>query len=413
MTPSPPRAEARSKITAGTYELINAVKLRSGVHLKGEDGAVLRKTPSVQSLLAEFVGYGLYEFSVADPHLFEIGMGVHIADDNSGGFYTTVATITRREGDAFFIDRPLKHDYLPNANARVASLYSIIDATSVSDASIENLVLDGSYPQESEVLTGCRGAGIFMLGCHRVRIKDVEVRYYHGDGISFQQCTDIAVLRCHVHHNTGGGLHPGSGTVRYLMEDNHIHDNGRDGIFYCLRTMYSNCSNNVIERNGETGISVGERDTHHRISGNTIRDNGRQGIDFRQYQAFGSDDAIVEANRIGLNNRAASGENLAEITIYPGINRIHLEGNEIEAGPHAALHVSPGCGEVSFAGNTVSGRPQHLGDVTGDCANVELTVPPVLPRVGPEAVPASAAWHLNIDELQSWSESDRVLRAIA
>ena len=84
-------------IPKGVYRLRNALKLRDGVRLVGEPGAVLTRVPSVESRLLDYVGYGHYEISVEEPELFNIGMGIHVTADTAGGFYDTVATIIGRQ----------------------------------------------------------------------------------------------------------------------------------------------------------------------------------------------------------------------------------------------------------------------------------------------------------------------------
>ncbi len=127
-------------------------------------------------------------------------------------------------------------------------------------------------------------------------MRNVEIRNYRGDGLSFQQDIDVTVDGCHLHHNTGGGLHPGSGSVRYILQGNRIHDNGGCGIFYCLRTTHSLCRDNRIENNAGTGISIGERHTDHAITGNTIRGQGGAGISFRPPIRRSGDRFVLRCN---------------------------------------------------------------------------------------------------------------------
>ncbi|HZP80267.1 MAG TPA: right-handed parallel beta-helix repeat-containing protein [Chthonomonadaceae bacterium] len=387
-----------ARIPAGIYRMHNALHLRSGVRVVGEEGAVLVKVPSVASPIADYLGYGFYEFTVQEPEKFCVGMGVRIADDNAGGFYQTVATIVARQGDTFFVDRMFAHDYLPDKNGSVASLFPLVVGYDVTDASVENLALDGNE-EETRDLNGCRGGGVFLLGSQRVRIEGVEVRNYRGDAVSFQQCTDIQVRRCHLHHNTGTGLHPGSGSVRYLLEENHVHDNGNFGLYYCLRTSHSHCLNNRLERNGSAGISIGERDTDHLIRGNTVVGNEVEGIVFRPCHARGGDRVIVEGNRIGPN---CTRKGDCEILIYDGLHDIHILGNAIEPGRNAALRVGDRCERLSFAENTVSGRRQEPTDIAGHAGSVRLERPSQLPPVGPSALPMDGARHLHRESLPPW-----------
>lgn len=390
------------EIPAGVYMMHDALHLRSGVRVIGEQGTILRKVPSVASAIRDYLGYGFYEFTVAEPEKFEVGMGVQLYDDDAVGFYTTVATIIGRDGDVFYTNRMFHHDYRPPANGEVASLFSLIEGYQIEDAAAMNLTLDGN-PEETRVLTGCRGGGVFLLQTHRIQLKNVEVTNYRGDAISFQQSTDITVRSCHLHHNTGGGLHPGSGTVRYVMEENEVHDNGGCGIFYCLRTTHSLCRNNRLHHNAQAGISIGERDTDHLIIDNTIVDNGGPGVEFRQPVMRGGDRVRLERNTIGPNCRGAGQH---EITIEENLHDIYIAGNSITHQTHGdgkALSVGAGCTGITFANNTICGQPQSPRDIDGCSELVSLELPGTFPEVGPEAATSQSVAHLNLQGLRPLS----------
>ncbi len=380
------------EVPTGVYQMRDALHLREGVLLLGEKNAILRKEPSVCSALSQVCGYGHYEFAVAQPDKFEVGMGVLISDSEAGGFYTTQATITAREGDWFFIDRPFSHDYHPSRGGIVESLFSIVDGHDISGAGLIQLTLDGNEA-ENENLNGCRGGGVFLLGCRDVEIKNVEVAHYNGDAISFQQCIDIAVQGCDIHHNSGGGLHPGSGSVRYVLSDNRILNNGGDGIYYCLRTTHSRCENNEIYENGGVGVSVGERDTDHLIVGNNIARNGGAGIEFRVPVVQSGDRARVEKNRLEANCQK-DGE--AEIVVNAGLRDISIAENRIFPSGAAVLWVGENCENVSFYDNEIIGADSIIA---GEA--VLRKAPETLPDVGPEAASVGSARHLGIEFLDS------------
>jgi hypothetical protein len=387
------------EVPAGTYQMHDSLHLRSGVRVVGEPGTVLQKVPSVSAPLLDYLGYGHFEFTVTEPETFRVGMGVHIADDNSGGFYDTVATIIGRQGDLFFIDRMLNHDYLPGANGRVTSLFPIIDGWKVSDAVAENLTLDGNT-EETRWLNGCRGGGVFLLGAQRVRLDNLDVRHYRGDGISFQQCTDITVRGCHVHDNAGTGLHPGSGSVRYVMEANRVHDNGSCGIYYCLRTSHSICFRNRLERNGAVGISIGERDTDHLIESNVIVGNQREGILFRKPLVHGGDRVGITDNVIGPN---CLGEAEAEISIPSGLRDIALVGNTFHPGKGCAWSIAPDCERIITAWNKVVAEGKEPTEVDGVPGTATQQALENLPPIGPAALPPDGARHLHFDTLPKWT----------
>ena len=376
------------KIPAGTYTMHDALHLRSGVHIVGERGTILKKVPSISSPLRPWVGYGQFEFQVKEPRKFKVGMGVCFGDKNAFGFYETVATITGRKGDTFFIDRPFAHDYAPPAGAWVRSTFSLISGNGITDASIRQLTLDGN-PKEKSGLNGCRGGGLNLLNAQRVVIEDVEVTRYNGDAISFQGCTDIFVRHCHVHHNKGTGLHPGGGTVRYVMTDNVSEHNTGCGLFYCLRTTHSVCASNIFRHNGRAGVSIGERDTDHLLRYNQITDNAGPGIFFREPFLQSGDRLWIEGNELANNGGAA------EIVLERALHQVCIIGNSIRPRTGPALFVGPGCTDIYFTGNTSS-------TVAGAKRAVRCKQPARFPAVGPLAAPLDAARHLNIAQLPRW-----------
>jgi hypothetical protein len=374
------------EIPAGTYAMRNALHLRDGVHVVGESGTVLQKTPSAQSALTHVCGFGHYEFRVAEPDKFAVGDGVLIADNNAGGFYTTAATITARDGDLFFIDRPFAHDYNPGAGGNVTSIFSILDAHNIRSASAKNLILDGNFPKEKNLLNGCRGGGAFLLGAHNISLENVEVRNFHGDALSFQQCTDISIDNCFLHDNTGGGIHPGSGSVRYFLRENKIENNGGCGIFYCLRTTHSLCESNVIVGNKSHGISIGERDTDHILRGNTIKENGGAGIGFRAPVVQSGDRVWIENNALADNNRDGK---FAEIFIARGLRDIAVIANDFGSTPGAEIIIEDNCENIFVANNKAQNQ-------AADIPNTTHTAPEEFPTVGPKAAGETSARHLNI-----------------
>jgi hypothetical protein len=382
------------EVEAGEYLMYDALHLRSGVRVVGGPGVVLKKVPSVSSWILDWLGYGHYEITVAEPEKFRPGMGVHVIDSQAMGFYTTVATIIEIEGERLFLDCMLHHDYSPGDGALAVSVFPLVEASGVTCASIEGICLDGNKDEETFELNGCRGGGVFIYQSREVVVRGVEVRNYRGDAISFQQNIDITVEDCHVHHNTGGGLHPGSGSVRYLLQNNWLHDNGGCGIFYCLRTTHSICRGNRIEGNGQAGISIGERDTDHLVTGNTIRGQGGPGVLFRPITRRGGDRVRLEGNTIGGNCRTSGG---AEVEVAAGVRTLHFVGNVFEPGNKPAIWLGEGCEEIYIEGNQVSGWDLEPEDVTGRRELATFTAPAAFPTLGPLALPPDGARHLGVD----------------
>ncbi|GAG47347.1 unnamed protein product, partial [marine sediment metagenome] len=182
------------EIGEGEYIMHDSLHLRSNVTVRGKKGkTILRKADGVTSALALDGDFGEQQVTVEEPTGFAVGYGVAIWDDRSGGFHTTVARITGRNGNTFSIDNPLMADCMVRNKARAATVFPVVSAYNVEGARIENLVIDGN--KKSNVhLNGCRGAGIFLYRAFKTVIKGCLVRNYNGDGISFQQSNDVTVV---------------------------------------------------------------------------------------------------------------------------------------------------------------------------------------------------------------------------
>jgi hypothetical protein len=386
-------------IPPGVINLSNALHLRSNVRVVGSEGTILRRISSVSSRLVDRVGYGHYEFTVEEPDLFPMGCGVYIHDDLSWGYYTTVATVIGRRGDLVFIDRPFSHDYGPGANGVVERLFSMIEGSHVSDVAIANLTLDGNL-DETRPMDGCRGAGVALHRVDRALIQNIEVTNYRGDALSIGQSTDVIVRNNRIHHNAGIGVHPGGGTVRYVIADNHIHDNGSHGIFYCLRSSHSDCGGNRIERNGDCGISIGERDTHHLIHNNTIIENSGPGIEFRKFVRRGGDHIRIERNVIGANC-VQKGDH--EMLIAGGHRDLCIAANRLApAAGKKAICVEAGCEEIHLVDNTILGGLLSPDKIDAADDSIRSTPKANPTPVGPAALDRDGARHLHVHALPSW-----------
>ncbi|HUT34025.1 MAG TPA: right-handed parallel beta-helix repeat-containing protein [Planctomycetota bacterium] len=379
----------------GIYPMDDSLHLRTNVHVRGSGpDTVLRKAAEVRSDLSTDLGYGHYDVSLAEPEKFRVGMGVLVTDSLAGGFYDTQATLTWREGDRFGISRMLNHDYARGAGGRAVSLFPVIRAEGVENASVSDLAVDGNRAQNPDVLNGCRGGGIFLIQAHRITLRNVRVAGVNGDGISFQQCVGTRIEDCTCEDNAGLGLHPGSGSVGPILRNCTCRRNGADGVFYCLRVSFSLCEGCVIEDNGRHGISIGGRDTDHLIRNNTIRNNGGCGLFFREH------DRVMAGNRVQLeaNDVAGNCQRLgeAEVHLAAALADVHVLRNRIQAaGPRfAGIRVAEGTEGVVLDGNHIAGDPASAIVIEGDRSVVHLGPPRAPLAVGPEHAPANAAWHL-------------------
>lgn len=273
------------EIGEGEYLMGDSLHLRSNVTVRGRKGkTILRKADAVVSPLAIDGDFGEQQVTVRDPKGFEVGSGVTIWDDNSGGFHTTVARITGRDKHRFSIDADLGADYMVSAHARAATVFPVVGGTNIRGARVEDLVIEGNK-QANPYLNGCRGAGIYFYRGFGVVISGCMVRNFHGDGISFQQSNDVTVADCVVEDNTHLGLHPGSGSQRPTVRNCVARRNGTDGLFLCWRVRHGVFEGNRLEDNGQAGISIGHKDSDNLLRGNVVTRNGTCGVLFRNEAA--------------------------------------------------------------------------------------------------------------------------------
>ncbi len=357
---SPAWAAARLRIGPGEFLMRDSLHLRSRVTVRGQgETTVLRKAKAATSPLALDGDYGEEQITLQIPAGFAVGDGVAVWDKNAGGFHTTVARITGRNGDTFAISLPLNADCMVANGAQAATVFPIISGYDVEGSRVERLTIEGNK-DENVSLNGCRGGGIFLYRCPGAVISRCTVRHYHGDGISFQQCNDVQVLDCVSEDNAALGIHPGSGSQRPLVRGCTARGNGQDGLFLCWRVKNGRFEENTLEGNGRFGISIGHKDTDNLIRGNTVQGNSEDGIFFRnETEGMAGHRNRVENNLIENNGRQRAvagirvrgetrdlvfkdntirdtrtgGERKQEfgIVLEEKVGTVHLEGNDINA----------------------------------------------------------------------------------
>ncbi len=269
------------EIGPGEYLMRDSLHLRAQVTVHGTSGqTILRKAKSSASALKLDGDYGEEQFTVENEQGFDVGDGVAIWDKNSGGFHTTVARITGRNGNTFSISLPLNADCMASDGAQAATVFPVVSGYHIEGARVQDLIIEGNK-EENVSLNGCRGGGIFLYRCPGTVIERCTVRNYHGDGISFQQCNDVTVLSCMSENNAGLGLHPGSGSQRPIVRKCIARNNGEDGLFLCWRVKQGLFEENVLEGNGRFGISIGHKDTDNLLRNNQVRGNHEDGVFFR------------------------------------------------------------------------------------------------------------------------------------
>lgn len=293
------------KILPGTYLMKDSLHLRRNVTIIGQGkDTMLRKCDSHKSPLVTDGDYGEEQITVTDALGFEVGMGVTVRDDNSGGFHTTVATIIAAEGKTFVINKPLNADCMVRRNAIARTTFPVISGYYIENTRLEKLAINGNR-EKNEPLNGCRGAGIFLYRANQVHIVNCVTHSYNGDGVSFQQSNDIVVEGCVSYNNASLGFHPGSGSQRPTMKNNVAYGNGGDGLFLCWRVRHGVFEGNELKNNARYGISIGHKDSDNVFRHNTVIGNSKHGIYFRNEPEYtGGHRNLIENNKIYDNGES-------------------------------------------------------------------------------------------------------------
>jgi parallel beta-helix repeat protein len=342
------------EIGEGEYAMYDSLHLRPQVTVRGVKGkTILRKAPGAASPLGLDGDYGEEQITVADPTGFAVGSGVAVWDKNAGGFHTTVARLTGRNGNTFSISKSLGADCMVNNGAQAATVFPVVSAYYTEDARIEDLVIEGG--KEANVsLNGCRGAGIFLFRAFGTTISGCTVRNYNGDGISFQQSNDVTVTDCISEDNAVLGLHPGSGSQRPTVRNCVARRNGTDGLFLCWRVRHGLFEDNLLEENGQFGISIGHKDSDNLLRRNTSRLNKSNGVFFRN-ESLG-----MAPHRNRLEGNLIENNGGPEIRIRGVVNDLMFVNNTIretrgigQETPTVGILIEETVGNVVLQGNTI------------------------------------------------------------
>jgi parallel beta-helix repeat protein len=351
------------EINEGQYVMYDSLHLRSNVTVRGRKGkTILRKARGVVSDLAIDGDFGEQQITLKDPTGFEVGFGVAILDDRSGGFHTTVARITGRNDRTFSIDKPLMADCMVSNKAKAATVFPVVSGYHIEGAQVENLVIDGNKGANVH-LNGCRGAGIFLYRAFGTVIKDCVVKNYNGDGISFQQSNDVSVAGCVCENNNYLGLHPGSGSQRPHISNCVARNNGTDGLFLCWRVRHGLFEDNILEGNGQFGISIGHKDSDNLIRSNIVRSNNQDGIFFRN-ETLGM---AAHRNRLEENiieNNGTQGQ-AAGIRIRGQTNNLVFKNNIIRdtredklQSQTVGIRIEEQVGQIILEGNKIKAKTE-------------------------------------------------------
>jgi hypothetical protein len=290
------------RILPGTYHLGNSVFLRDRVRMVGSgEETLLRLGECATTALTAHADWYEECVTVADPSIFRVGGGVWLAGESpfhAGRMQIAKRTVIAIEGTVIHLDKALRDDYWLETGATASTVFPMLTAEYVNDASVESLALDGNRDHNPH-LDDNHTAAVFIQDCDRMTFRNLIIRDYNSDALSAQICDDLVVEDCCISNCTDLGIHPGSGCQRPRMVNNTIRGCSQ-GIFFCWGVRFGLAEANLIEDSIRYGISIGHRDTDNLVRDNTIRRSGEIGVLFRTDRGVGRspDRCVLENNLI-------------------------------------------------------------------------------------------------------------------
>jgi polygalacturonase len=344
--------------------LDRGIELRSNVELAGQGpGTLLRKTHGRIYPLSGYHNYGMHDVPLEHTEGLEPGMTVAVRDKTHRGFFETFARITWIDGNWVGLDCGLHADYHANQEPELVTAFPLVYGLNVENVALRNLALDGNREQQPAGIGACRGAAIYFIGSRDVEVSDVQERWFFGEGLGFQICRNVRILRCRVAENTGNGYHPGAGSTAALFEDCLAEGNGAAGFFFCVRANHITVRNSAFRGNHACGISVGTRDCYNRIADCQMTGNAGPGLLIRRTsRPVEVHSCHISGCRIESN---ASEHGHAQVDVQGDAHDLVLERNEIAGLPdqeRAGIYLAPSAERIWLIENEIKAcAPQVIG----------------------------------------------------
>lgn len=280
-----PRGGGVVRIPPGRHALRRSIELRSGVTVRGEGpSTVLTRPKEVWVPLAK-PGNGVSKTLQLKQRARGLSVGdeIYIGDQATGGWWASHCIVKENGGKTLSLEvlhGDKKHRFLPQRGAFAANWFPAFWLREVQDVTIESLTIEGGARREKREKCDFVVAAVHSRDCKDIRVLNVTVRNWLGDGIGIQGGKGALVSGCTAENCSGHGFHPGTSITQSVWADNFARGNTRDGLFFCLRVTHSTVRGNVLVGNNGHGIGgLTDPDAFNTVIGNICAENGRHGID--------------------------------------------------------------------------------------------------------------------------------------
>ena len=302
-----PASGGTVRLAAGRYELRRSVELRSGVRLCGEGPATVLARPREAVVpLARSAHGASPKVSLRGARGLRVGDEIHIGDDECEGWWASHCIVRAIRGcglDLEVLHGDRKYRFLTKRRAFAANWFPALWLRGVRDATIQDLAIDGGIPRPRREKCDFVVAAVHSHRSENLRVLNVTVRNWPGDGVGVQGGRGALVSGCTVENCAGHGFHPGTSLTESVWSDNLSRGNTRDGLFFCLRVTHATVRGNVLVANGGHGIGgLSDPDMYNVVAGNVCAENALHGIEAER--AVG---AVIQGNVCRGNSRREPG----------------------------------------------------------------------------------------------------------
>lgn len=303
-----PAAGGLVRLPPGRYRLRRSIELRSGVALRGEGPAtVLVRPEEIIIPVARATDGSRRTIRVRHTRGLCVGDEIYIGDEESHGWWASHCIVRAVRGPVLelsILHGQKKYRFLPRRRARVTNWFPALWLRGVHDVTIADLTIDGGIPRRASGSCDFVVAAVHSHRAEDLRVANVTVRNWPGDGIGIQGGRGALVTGCIVENCAGHGYHPGTGLTESVWADNLGRGNAGDGLYFCLRVTHSTVRGNVLAGNRGHGIGgLSDPDQFNAVIGNVCANNGAHGID-----ADRSVGNAIQGNVCRGNSRRAPGK---------------------------------------------------------------------------------------------------------
>jgi polygalacturonase len=330
----------------GRYLLRRSVHLRSNVRLRGDGPAtvLVRPPPLHHVAVTQETNGSIPTLHVATPAGLHVGDQVYVRDDENAGWWATHAIIRAITGgrlDLEILHGEARFVYKPERNARLTTWFPALWLRKQHHVTMENLTIDGGVTAHPGPRCDFVVAAVHAHNADNVRVQNVSVRNWSGDGIGVQGGKGSQVSGCLVENCAGHGYHPGTSITQSVWSGNIARGNTRDGLFFCVAVTHTVVSGNVFVGNDGHGIGgLSDPDCRNVVVGNVCAENGGHGIDGANARAN-----VIQGNLCRANSRRAPGRcagiYLAGHRDCAVTGNLCFDDQETPTQPHGLVEESP------------------------------------------------------------------------